>query len=67
MSGRGTAAQGASKGQVREALLRILVFIEEEVEVINGFKQERGMTRIAFLKDHSRYKCKFHWWLGRLN
>lgn len=31
----------------KEALLRILVFIEEEVEVLHGFKQERGMIRIA--------------------
>lgn len=46
--GSGSAAQGPSKGLVREALLRILVFIEEEVGVINGFKYERGRIRIAF-------------------
>lgn len=28
----------------------ILVFIEEKVEVINGFKQERGTIRAASLK-----------------
>ena len=57
--GSRNAALRASQGQVRRALLRILVFIEEEVEVINGFKQERSMIRITFLKDHSGCKkCK---------
>ena len=58
--GSRNAALRASQGQVRRALLRILVFIEEEVEVINGFKQERSMIRITFLKDHSGCKkCKW--------
>lgn len=39
-------------GQVRGALVGILVFTEEEVEIINYFKQDRDMIRVVFLKDH---------------
>lgn len=44
-------------GQVRGALVGILVFTvlvftEEEVEIINDFKQDRDIIRVAFLKDH---------------
>ena len=41
-------------GQMRGALVGILVFAEEEVEIVNDFKQDRDMIRVAFLKDHSR-------------
>lgn len=43
-------------GQVRGALVGILVFTKEEVEIINDFKQDRDMIRVAFLKDHSGVK-----------
>lgn len=53
-------------------MVGILVFTKEEVEIINDFKQDRDMIRVAFLKDHSGVKNarggkQFHWWLGLLN